>query len=149
MAVFLFVFIKAALVYLPTTHFVALRPSFPFWEALYFQIFPLKPAPLCKLFTAPTSLSFFFSLTLALSSPLCPLLHLFFYLNLSGRNCLLSFCTIRLQWVPGHSFFVGNDTADELARQGALSVPSAIPCSLSPLVLRIPSFLFWDWRCKI
>ena len=43
---------------------------------------------------APTSLPLLFScyLTLVLFSPLCPLLHLSFYLNLSGRsgrNCLL------------------------------------------------------------
>ena len=58
----------------------------------------------------------------------------------------LSFCSIRLQWVPGHSFLPGNDTADELGRQGALLPPSAIPCSLSPLTSRIHSRLFSDWR---
>ena len=45
-----------------------------------------------------------------------------------------SSCSIRLQWVPGHSFLPGNDTADELARRGALLAPSAIPCSLSFLL---------------
>ena len=35
---------------------------------------------------------------------------------------------------PGHSFLPRNGTADELARRGALLAPSAIPCSLSPLV---------------
>ena len=55
-------------------------------------------------------------------------------------------CSIRLQWVPGHSFLPGNDTADELARRGALLAPSAIPCSLSPLTSRIHSRLFSDWR---
>ena len=57
-----------------------------------------------------------------------------------------SSCSIRLQWVPGHSFVPGNDTADELARRGALLAPSAIPCSLSPFISRIHSRLISDWR---
>ena len=60
-------------------------------------------------------------------------------------SCLSS-CSIRLQWVPGHSFLPGNDAADELARRGALLVPSTIPCSLSFLISRIHSRLFSDWR---
>ena len=52
----------------------------------------------------------------------------------------LSSCSIRLQWVSGHSFLPGNDAADELARRGALLASSVIPCSLSSLISRIPSW---------
>ena len=64
----------------------------------YAQVFLLKPAPFCTLSAglgstnkSVISLLSCLPLTLVLSSPLC-LLHLSFYLNLSGRsgrNCLL------------------------------------------------------------
>ena len=52
---------------------------------------------------------------------------------------------------PGHScsFLPGNDAADELARRGALLAPYAISYSLSPLISRIHSCLFSDWRCTV
>ena len=55
--------------------------------------------------------------------------------------CSLSFCSIRLQWVPGQPFLPGNDTADELARRGALLAP---PQSLvvSLVLSRIGGVLF-------
>ena len=62
---------------------------------------------------------------------------------------LLSSCSIRLQWIPGHSFLLGNDAVDKLARRGALLAPSAIPCSLSPPTSHIHSCLFSDWRCTV
>ena len=42
----------------------------------------------------------------------------------------LSSFTMRLQWVPGHSFSPRTTRLIELARRGALLVPSAIPCSV-------------------
>ena len=99
-ALLLFLLAKAALAYLPSALSVALRPLFPFRQAQYVQVFPLKPAPFCTLFAGLGStnksaifLLFFSCLTLVLSSPLCPLLHLSCYLKLcgrSGRNCLRS-----------------------------------------------------------
>ena len=97
---FLFLSARAAPAFLPTALSVALRPLFPFRQVQYAQVFPLKPAPFCTLFagldsTNKSAISLLFSnyLTLVLSSPPCPLLHLFSYLKLfgkSGRNCLLS-----------------------------------------------------------
>ena len=85
--------------YLSTALSVALRLFFPFWKAKYAQVSLLKPAPFRKLFaglgsTKESAVSFLFSpyLTCVLSSPLCPILHLSFYLQLcarSGRNYLL------------------------------------------------------------
>ena len=99
-ALFLFLLAKAAPAFLPTALSVALRPHFPFRQAQYDQVFPLKPAPFCTLFAGLGStnksaifLLFSYYLTLVLSSPPCPLLHLSSYLKLcgrSGRNCLLS-----------------------------------------------------------
>ena len=106
--------------------------------------------PFCKLFSglrstnkSSTSLllsdSRFVLATLS-SSPF------FFYLNLWQELFSLSFCSIRIQWIPGHSFLPGKGWADELARRGVLLVPSAIPCSVSHLISRVHSSLFSDWR---
>ena len=96
-ALFLFLLARAAPAFLPTALSVALRPLFPFRQAQFVPVFPLKPAPFCTLFAglgntikSAIFLLFFSCLTLVLSSPPCPLLHLSCYLKLcgrSGRNC--------------------------------------------------------------
>ena len=98
-ALFLLLLAKTAPAYLPTALSVAPRPLFSSQQAQYVQVFRLKPAPFCTLFAdlgstnkPATSLLFSNYLTLALSSPLCPLLRLSFHLKLcgrSGRNCFL------------------------------------------------------------
>ena len=152
----LFLLARAAPAYLPIALSVVLRPLFPFRQAQYAPVFPLKPAPFCTLFAGLGStnksanfLLFSYYLTLVLSSPPCPLLRLSCYLNLcgrSGRNCPFFLLFYQATMGPGHSFLPGNDTADELARRGALLAPSAIPCSLSPLISRIHSRLISDLR---
>ena len=47
---FLFLLAQAALAYLQTAFSVALGPLFPFQQAQYVQVFPLKPMPFCTLF---------------------------------------------------------------------------------------------------
>ena len=99
-ALFLFLLARAAPAFLPTAFSVALRPLFPFQQAQYVQVFPLKPAPFCTLLAGfgstnkfVTSLLFSSYLTLVLISPPYPLLLLSSYVKLcgrSGRNCLLS-----------------------------------------------------------
>ena len=101
-ALFFFLLAKAALAFLPTALSVALRPLFPFRQAQYGQVFPLKPAPFCTLFVGlgstdkpANSLFFSFCLTVVLFSPPSFLLpetlwqiwqELFFSPVLSGCN---------------------------------------------------------------
>ena len=153
-ALFLFLLARAALAFLPTALSVALRPLFPFQQAQYVQVSLLKPAPFCALFAGlgSTNKSAISCLLLSdsrfvlatLSSPPSLLLSQTLWQIWQELSSLS--CSIRLQWVPRHSFLPGNNTADELARWGALLAPSAIPCSLSPLISRIHSHLFSDWR---
>ena len=126
---FLFLLTKAALAYLSTAHFAA----GPVCSSFCLEACAILQA-LCWSWQHQPVGHFFSYASIRLSPP-CLLFHLSFYLKLSS----LSSFTIRPQWVPRHSFLLGNNAADELARRGALLVPSATPCSLS-----YP--LFSDWR---
>ena len=133
----------------------ALRPLFPFRQAQLVQVFPLKPAPLCKLSAGlsntdkyATSLLFSSSQTLTQSSSPSFLLPPSLYYIWQELSSLSSYA-ITLQWVPGHSFLPGIDAVNELARRGALLLPSAVACSVSPFISHIHSCLFSDWRHSV
>ena len=99
-ALFLFLLARAASAFLPTALSMAPRPLFPSCQAQYVEVSPLKPALFCTLLAglgstnkSAISLLFSYYLTLVLSLPSCPLLHLSCYFKLCGRsvrNCLLS-----------------------------------------------------------
>ena len=148
----LFLLARATPAFLPIALSVALRPLFPFQQAQYVQVFLLKPVPFCTLFVglgstnkSAISLLSFSNLTFAVSSPPFFLLSQTLW-QIWQEVSSLSSCFINLQWFPGHSFLPGNDADDELARRRALLAPSAIPCSRSPLISRIHSSFFSDWR---
>ena len=61
--------------------------AFPFQQAQFVQIFPLKPAPFCKVFAGLGSTN---KSAISLLSDSRPPFRLFFYLKLSGKNCLIS-----------------------------------------------------------
>ena len=149
---FLFYLERAAPKYLPTAISVALRPHFPFQQAQYVQVFPLKSAPFCMLFAGLGSTNKPATSLLLLSDPCSVLIFLSsppsFLLPETLwqiRQELFSFssCSIRLEWVPGHSILLGNNVAHDLARREALLASSAIHCSLSPLISRKYPCLFW------
>ena len=154
----LFLLAKAALEYLLTALSVALRSLFPFQQAQYVQVFPLKPASFCKLFVGLGStnksatclflLSDSHSILATLSSPPSFLLSQTLW-QIWQELSSLSSCSIRLQWVPEHSFLPENDAADELARRGELLAPSLIPVVSLLLSLVSTLLLFSDWRCTV
>ena len=142
-ALFVFLLARAAPAFLPTALYVALRPLFPFRQAQFAQVFPLKPAPFCTLFAglgntikSAISLLFFSCLTLVLSSPPCSLLHLSCYLKLcgrSGRNCPLS--------PPVLSGYNGSpDTRFSRGTTQLMSLPDG-ECCLRPLQSLVVSLL--------
>ena len=60
-------------------------------------------------------------------------------------------CSIRLQWIPGHSFLPGNDAADELARRGVLLCALRYPLKSLSSYLSYPlsSYLGLEAYCLI
>ena len=154
MALFLFLLARAALAYLPTAFSVVQRPLFPSLQAQHAQVFMLKPAPFCLLFAGLVSTNKSATSLLHLCDSRSVLTTLSFLPSFLLPQTLWQIwqelssfsCSIRLQWVPRHSFLPGNDAADELVRRRTLLAPYAIPCGLSPLISRIHSRLISDWR---
>ena len=144
-ALFLFLLARTAPAFLPTALSVALRPLFPFRQAQFTPVFSLKPAPFCTLFaglgnTIKSAIFLPFSsyLTLVLSSPPCPLLHLSCYLKRcgrSGRNCLLSPVLSGYNGSPDTRFSRGTTQLMSLPDgERCLRLPQSLVVSLLPLV---------------
>ena len=86
-------------------------------------------------------------MTLVLSSSLCSLLRLSFYLNLSGRNCLLSPPVLAgYNGYPDTCFFWETMQLISWPDGEGYLCPLQFFCSLFPLISRIHSSLFSDWR---
>ena len=112
-----------------------------------FKFFPLQPVPFCKLFpglgnTNKSAISLLFSCspTLALSSPLCPLLHYSFYFDLSGRfgrDCIVFPPVLsRYNGLPDTRFSRGT-------MRRLMSWPDG---KRFPRISHIHSSFFSDWR---
>ena len=105
-AMSLTLFARTVLAYLPTALSVALNPLFSFQQAQYVQVFPLKPAPFCRLFaglgstnksaTSLLLLSDSRTVLATLSSPPSFILSQTLWQIWQERSSL-SFCSIRLQ----------------------------------------------------
>ena len=146
---------KAAPTYLLTAFSVALRPHFFFQQAQFAPVFPLKSAPFYTLFAglgstikSPLLLSFY--LTLVLSLPLCPLLHLSSYLKLCGRsgwNCYLS-PPVMLGCNGSPDTRISRETTRLMSWPDGerYLCPLQFLCSLSPLMSRIHSSDFSNLR---
>ena len=154
-SLFLSVLAKAAPAYLPTAFIVSLRPLFPFRQAQYVPVFPLKPAPSCTLFPGLGNTNksaifpLFYYLTLVLSSLPCPLLHLSCYLKLcgrSGRNCLLSPPVLSgYNGSPDTRFSRGTTPLTSWPDRERYLRPRQ-SLVVSPLISCIHFCLFSDWR---
>ena len=146
---------KKALAYLPTAHFVALKPPFIFGRPSLFKIFSLKPAPFGKLAAGlgstnkrGISLLFSGSPTLALSSSHCSLLRLSIYPKVSctsGKNYSFSFyCQATNECLDTHISWL---TTRLMSRPGGLRYSYSLHClqslcSVYPLISRIDSSFF-------
>ena len=143
----LFLFGKGGFGVLANCSLCGTETPFRFWRAQYVRFFTEACATLKALAGLGSTSNHFFSLlfscslTLAMSLPLCSLLH-FFYLKLSAylARTVISCGTIRLQSVPGHSFFWGTT---RLRSRPDGSAFRALCNPLWSLTSRIHSSLFW------
>ena len=89
-ALFLLFLAKTALAYLPNALSVELRLLFPFWQAQCAQVFPVKPAPFCKLFAGLGSTNRSAISRFLLSDSRCVLSSIFSFTSISLAGTVFS-----------------------------------------------------------
>ena len=129
-AMFLFLLARATPAFLPTALSVALRPLFPFRQAKFVQVFPLKPVPFCTLFAGLGSINKSVISLLFLSDSRFVLFLLLFYQTTMGSRTLVSPGTKQLMSWPD--------------RERYLRPPQSLV--VSHLLSLVSTRLFSDWR---
>ena len=127
MALFCFHFAKEGSTFSAIANFVTLKSPFTFRHVQFMEVFccNLRNSASSPLISAaptnmPLLLSDSHSASVVLSSSPCSLLSPIFLHMWLEFTTFFTFSVVTLQWLSAHSFILGIDITNELARRGAL-----------------------------